>query len=88
MRRKSDFVARNVADQDLIVPVGPRLVDMNAVIVLNPTGRFVWDLLGKDRSVEDLTDAVAERFDVDIERARADVQAFLDDIKQMGLLET
>jgi hypothetical protein len=63
-------------------------MDMNALITLNATGRRVWELLAADRSVEYLVAEVAKQFDVDLERARADVLAFLDDLGRLGLLET
>lgn len=88
MKRKSDFISRTVGGQDLVVPIGAQLIDMNAIIVLNPTGKYLWDLLSEDRTVESLAAAVAEQFDVEFHRVLADVQAFLDEIDQMGLLET
>jgi len=79
---------QNVGGQDLLVPIGAKVMDMNALITLNATGRRVWELLAEDRSVEYLVAQVVEEFDVDLERARADVQAFLDDLGRLGLLET
>ena len=47
----------------------------------------MWELLAQDRTLDELASAVAERFDVDAATARADVQAFLDEIARLGLLE-
>jgi hypothetical protein len=88
MKRREDFLLQNVGGQDLLVPIGAKVMDMNALITLNATGRRVWELLAEDRSVEYLVAQVVEEFDVDLERARADVQAFLDDLGRLGLLET
>lgn len=63
-------------------------MDMNCLVALNVTGRLVWELLSEDYSIDHLAACVAEQFDVDKERARADVQAFLDDIGRFGLLKT
>lgn len=87
MKRKSDFMMQNVGGENLLVPLGSQVVDMNGLVTLNATGRCVWELLAQDRSVDELAAAVTERFDVDRERARADVQTFLDEIARMGLLE-
>jgi len=78
---------QNVGGENLLVPLGSRVVDMNGMVILNETGSLVWTLLEEDRSVEDLATAVAERFDVDFERAFADVRSFLDEIARMGLVE-
>ncbi len=86
MKRNNDFLLKNVGGQDILVPLAAKVSEMNCLIALNTTGRCVWELLAEDQSVEDLTEVVAERFDVDKDRARADVQAFLDDIERIGLL--
>ena len=69
------------------VPLGSQVVDMNGLVILNATGRCLWESLAEERSVEDLAAIVAEQFEVDGERARAEVQAFLDEIARLGLLE-
>jgi hypothetical protein len=88
MKRSEDFLLQNVGGQDLLVPLGAKVMDMNSLITLNATGRRVWELLAEDRSIEYLVAEVVKQFDVDLERARADVQAFLDDLGRLGLLET
>jgi hypothetical protein len=88
MKRNPDFLLQRVGDQDLLVPLGRRVLDMNAVITLNPAGRLLWELLAEDRSVECLATEVAKHFGIDADRARADVLAFLDELGRIGLLKT
>jgi hypothetical protein len=88
MKRSEDFLLQNVGGQDLLVPLGAKVIDMNSLITLNATGRRVWELLADDHSVEYLVTEVVRQFDVDLERARADVQAFLDELNRLGLLKT
>jgi len=88
MKRREDFLLQNVGGQDLLVPIGARVLDMNCLITLNATGRRIWELLAADQTLEYLVAEIAELYDVDPERARADVQAFLDNLGQLGLLET
>ncbi len=87
MKRSQDFLLKKVGDQDLLVPIGAKVREMKPLIILNATGRHVWELLAEDHSVDSLVTEVVERFDVDRERASADVQAFLDDLRRLGLLE-
>lgn len=87
MRRKDDFLMHEVDGESILVPLGSQVVDMNGLITMNSTGSFVWSLLDLDRSEDELVVAVIERFDVDIERASADIRAFLDEISRMGLLQ-
>jgi hypothetical protein len=87
MKRKDDFMLQNVGGQGILVPLGAQVMDTNALITLNPTGRYVWELMAEDCSIDELAAAVAEKFDVELDRARVDVQAFLDEITSMGLVE-
>jgi hypothetical protein len=70
--------------------IGEEAVVMNLagarVLGLNPTGALVWSLL-EERDERGLAEAVAERFAVDPESARADVRAFLDLLRERGLVE-
>lgn len=87
MRRSPDFVVRTVGGQDLLVPIGAMVGKTNSIVVLNLTGRYIWDLLAEDRSPGELAAMLAARFGIDRERADADVRPFLDDLGRMGLLE-
>jgi hypothetical protein len=87
MKRKADFIMQNIGGENLLVPLGAQVMDMNGIITLNNTGVCVWELLAQECSLDELTAAVAERFDVPPERARADAQTFLDKIAKMGLIE-
>ena len=87
MKRKADFIMQNIGGENLLVPLGAQVMDLNGLITLSDTAAWVWELLAEERSLDELTAAVAERFDVAAATARADVQTFLDEIAKMGLLE-
>ena len=87
MKRKNDFIMQDVGGENLLVPLGAQVMDLNGLITLNSTAACVWELLAAERSLDELTAAVAERFDIDPETARADVQIFVHEIAKIGLLE-
>jgi len=87
MKRKADFLMQSVGGEILLVPLGAQVMDLNGLITLNDTAACVWELLAQERSLDELTAAVAERFDVAAEIACADVQTFVDEITRLGLLE-
>lgn len=78
---------REVAGESLLVPLGGQVGIMKGVVVLNAAGHYLWNLLAQEQSLDDLACGVAQRFDVDWERARADVQRFVGEIAGMGLLQ-
>ena len=86
MRRSGDFMLQNVGGVALLTPLGAQVMDMNGLVILNDTACCVWELLAEERTVDELAAAVVERFDVDLDRARADVQAFLDEIAPRGMI--
>lgn len=87
MKRNNNFVMQNIGGTALLVPLGAQVMTINGMVLLNETGRLIWELLSKERTVEELAAAVAERFDVDITRALGDVQVFIDEIMGRGLVE-
>jgi hypothetical protein len=62
MRRKSGFALRKVGEVNIVVPLGQKVLDLNGVITLNETGAFIWELLGEERSLDELVEAVSQEF--------------------------
>jgi hypothetical protein len=54
---------------------------------LDPIGLRVWELLGQDRSIEEICEALEPEFEVSAERCRADVITFLDHLNRAGLVK-
>lgn len=53
---------------------------------LNSVGLLLWDLMVTGRTGDDLTAFVADRYDLDLEMARADVEAFIGSMTAIGLV--
>ncbi|MHC1727799.1 MAG: PqqD family protein [Syntrophobacteraceae bacterium] len=87
MKRKDDMSLENVGGQDLLIPFGTRVLDMNGLVVLNRAGRHIWELLAEECSLEDLVSAVVDRFEVGADQAAADVRAFIDDLARQNWIE-
>ena len=88
MKRKADFMMQNIGGENLLVPLGAQVMDLNGLIILNDTAACAWELLAEERMLDELAVAVAEQFDVAAEIARADLRIFVDEITRLGLLET
>jgi hypothetical protein len=54
---------------------------------LNPVGAAIWDLLQEPRTVEQLRDAIAARYSVELERCEREVVAMLKKLSGWGLIE-
>ena len=88
MKIKSGFVVEKVGNKYLAVAVGERADDFNALIRMNGTGAFLFNLMSeKDMTKEELLSAMLKEYDVDTERAKADILAFLTALNGAGLLD-
>ena len=88
MKIKSGFVVEKVGNKYLAVAVGERADDFNALIRMNGTGAFLFNLMSeKDMTKEELLSAMLKEYDVDTERAKADILTFLSALKGAGLLD-
>lgn len=83
VRRRADVAWRSLDGQ----VVG---LDLEASVYfsVNATGALLWQRLGEETAVEDLVEALVEAYAVDVEQARADVDAFLEALAEQGLLAT
>lgn len=54
---------------------------------LNPVGAFLWSLLERPRTLEELRDSVASEYDVEPGTAEADVRDLMEELLARGLAE-
>lgn len=85
MKIKSDFILRQMAGSTVVVPCGAN-VDMDMMITLNDSGRFLWEQLQTDKSVDELTAAVLAEYEIDEATAKGYVQKFVDKLKELDFL--
>lgn len=86
MKRSNNFLLQDVAGTLVAVPVGEAAIAFKGMLTLNAVGAFIWELLENEQTEQSLTDALVERYEVDAERAHADVVAFLDKLQEAGAL--
>jgi methyltransferase-like protein len=87
MKIKEDFMIRHIADEWVVIPMGERLKEFNSLIKLNESGAFIWKILEKGVSKDEIIDALLEEFDADEKKASEDVEAFLRKLEEASILE-
>ena len=85
MKIKEGFILREVADQIVVLPTGDQL-DLNMMITLNDTGRFLWEHLQQETPKEELVAALLAEYEVDEELAAKSVDAFVQNLRDGELL--
>ena len=87
MKLKSGFILREIAGSSIIVPVGERVKEFNGVINLNDTGVFLWKILEKGATAEEMVSALLNEYEVEKEVAEKDVSKFIGKLKEAKLLK-
>lgn len=85
MKLKEGFILRDVAGQTVVLPTGDEL-NLNMVITLNETGKFLWERLGNDTDQAALITALLAEYDVDEDTAKAAVSGFIAKLNDNGFL--
>ena len=85
MKIKAGFVVREVAGQIVALPTSDDL-NLNMMITLNETAKFLWDLLDKGAERDELVNAIQVTYDVDEATATSAVDGFVEKLNHYGFL--
>lgn len=87
LKVRKGFSLRKVLDTYLVIGVGKDAYIPNCIMSVNDTGAVIWDALLEGADAETLVEKIVDEFDVEPDAARADVLAFLDQLKSKTLIE-
>lgn len=85
MKLKEGFVLREVAGSIVVIPCGDDL-DLNMMITLNGTGKFLWEKLTEGAQEEELVQALLAEYDVSEDMAKQAVEGFVAKLKEHDFL--
>ena len=85
MKLKEGFILREIAGETVVLPAGNDL-DLNMMITLNETGKFLWQHLQQGADEDSLVAAVLEEYEIDEAGARKHVAAFVEKLNEFGFL--
>jgi len=86
--RNTAIVSRDVAGETIVVPICRGVGDLDSVYTFNPVGKGLWQLLEHGCTAEELANWVATQYEVDAKQALADVQTYLAELQEIGLVRT
>ena len=81
MKRNNDFLLKNVAGKQVLVPVGRAAAAFPGMVSVNSSGAYIWELLENDMTMEQLVAAMVQRYEVAEEAAQKDAGIFIDRLR-------
>lgn len=87
MKIKDGFLLREIANMIVAVPTGDLVNEFQGIIHLNATSRFMWELLENDISENELAQKLVEKYQIDEERAKANVTKFIENLRSTNIIE-
>lgn len=87
LRIKKEFILKNIANNYIVISAGAESVNFNSMITTNETGAFLWELLEKGATKEQLVKAVMKEYDADESVVSADVDKFIQKLADKDILE-
>ncbi len=86
MKRSEDFVKRVIFDDVFLVPIGEASKKISGLVSLNETCAFVYDCFSEDITADEIVKKVTERYDVDYDTAKNDVEECLEGFIEAGII--
>ena len=84
--RDSNVVSREVAGEQVLVPIQRGSTGTAAIFVLNETGSMIWDLVDGERSLSEIRDALVAEYDVEPVTASSDILELVEQLEEIGAL--
>lgn len=82
-----DVVARVIEGELIIVPLVAGIGDMeDELFTLNPTGREIWEMLDGVRSLAEVSAALAEVYDAELDEIEQDVLGLVGELVRRRML--
>lgn len=87
MKMKYEFAIREIAGEYVLVPLGQAALRFSGMMTTSDVGAAIIEALARDTTPAEVTAKLMEQFDVDAQTAAADLEEFLDQLRQLKLLE-
>ncbi len=87
MKVNDNFVMREIAGESILVPVGDQTKITDGMIILNPVATVIWRALREKPEYEAVLKAVIDEFEIEETQARKDLDEFLNQMQEAGLLK-
>lgn len=92
MKISNGFILRtlkgaNGEEKNVVITVGEASKKLNGMITLNETCAFLWKILEKGATREEIIDAFSKEYNASVSEIASDVDEILNGFKQIGCID-
>ena len=87
MIRSEDFLLREVAGSQVLVPVGAAVGEFAGIVTLNGSGVHLWNALETEQTIQSLAAVLMQHYAVSLEQATADAEKFTQKLQEVGAVK-
>lgn len=87
MKIKNGFALRQIVESWVVLPLAAESVNFSGMLTLNDSGAFLWKILEQGGDAESMVTALRNEYDVSLQEAKADVDAFVQKLADVGCIE-
>lgn len=84
MKTNPEFIARDIAGELVLVPVGTAAKNYGGLVTCNEVGAFIWKTLETGADMDGLVEAIFAEFDIDAQTARTDAEEFIAKLREIN----
>lgn len=84
MKTNPEFIARDIAGELVLVPVGTAAKNYGGLVTCNEVGAFIWKTLETGADMDGLVEAILAEFDIDAQTARTDAEEFIAKLREIN----
>lgn len=88
MRISGEYIVREIAGEHILIPVGAAAMKINGLITMDEVGLFIWNCMEKGKDKDSILHDILDEYDVDEERAKNDLDSFIKNLQEAGLIES
>ena len=85
-KKSSNIVARQIADEFILVPISSKTSDIESIYTLNKVAAFIWDSIDGKRNTGQILKIVLENFKVGEKEALEDMEDLFLTLEQLGAI--
>jgi len=85
-KKDNEIVSRRIAEETIIVPIRGKLADMQRIFSINSVAEYIWEQLDGVKNLDEVLEGILTEFDINKEQAKADLEAFITELTEAGLI--